>query len=694
MIKKTYCKLIGIILLIILITNIFTISVFAEDNNIIDEINIKNEENNNIEIPIIEESLQITPEDNNILIDETNLNNQLEENKLLNLDENDIDLSEQNITPTIENENDINLLKENTTPIIENENDIDSLEKKTTPSIEEIEYPFVVTYHFYYKDRNNNWLDMPWSQTITSASFSASKAISYFNRYPIATITTPNTKYTFNQTWSGDLGTFSASDRVLINGQMFTESTELNFYANYEEEEISIPVATVHIRYLDFDGEWIEDILEEEIEPGVSWTLNKHAFDDNISGYEEVELDDVRYSFIGWDNSLPLTIKNLKKDTDYYFTAQYKQTEVINITVNCIDNVAHGSSSWNNKNTFVSYTHTFKEPADIPEGYTFMYWEDADGISYFEDEELTIYVDDFEKDTVLNFVAVYTYQPQVQVTYHYEDNETDIITSDDYIDIYDEAPISEIWFYSNNNKQVPEGTIVEADEEIWTITPVKQNIKTYSVYVKYFTVTFNPGAYPNFEPETYIVSYGSETPEPPYIYDEDDYTFVRWSPKIADIVTKNMTYTAQWKTTTHSSPNYPTPIVIIQPTPQPTPSIQPSPPLPSLEPIIPDRSINNIEENNVPLIQPTTEVWAFFNLICLIATIFTLLKLDERKYNILTPIIVLAGLILFIYTENIHNPMTFIDQWTIWQLLVYIVSLLTRILTKKHAKDEEITSDV
>ena len=96
----------------------------------------------------------------------------------------------------------------------------------------EVVYPFTVTYHFYYKDNNGNWKDMPWSQSVTSEGFNASKAISYFNKY-VKTVTTSDAIYTPDGSWSSDTITLGASDRVYIKGSDFTEATEISFYANY-----------------------------------------------------------------------------------------------------------------------------------------------------------------------------------------------------------------------------------------------------------------------------------------------------------------------------------------------------------------------------------------------------------------------------------------------------------------------------
>ena len=408
-INKKFKVILSIILILIICISQFSFLSFADEEQSIED----NQEilNENKKIDIIE--------NNNEVINLTNENDNFVEEKNIEQKENAPEIvkqeEEQEEIKKVEQEEKIEepIISEN----IEKKEEDPPIAKAAVKAVQEepeVEYPFTVTYHFYYKDVNDNWVDASWSQSVTSAKFSASKKVSYFNKYPPKTVTTDSVIYTFEGTWTGDLGTVDASDKVSITGTMFTEATDIEFYADYSEEDIVIPVAIVHIRYLDFDGEWTEDIIENEIAPGIGWTIQEGAFDDNIDWYREIEVDNIRYSFVGWDKKLPLTIKNIKEDTHYYFTAQYEIQEVINLTMNYIDNVSNGGGSWSNNGSIVFYEHEFDEPADIPEGYTFMYWQGEDEY-YYAGETLFVYADDFEEDTVLNFVATYSYEPQATV---------------------------------------------------------------------------------------------------------------------------------------------------------------------------------------------------------------------------------------------------------------------------------------
>ena len=95
-----------------------------------------------------------------------------------------------------------------------------------------------------------------------------------------------------------------------------------------------------------------------------------------------------------------------------------------------------------------------------------------------------------------------------------------------------------------------------------------------------------------------------------------------------------------------------------------------------------------IVEEEVPLVAAATPVWSVVNLILLVATIFTLLKFSKKdKYNVFNYAFPLLALGLFIWTENVHNPWTWVDKWTIVQFLAYIAAIIFR-LPIFHKKEE------
>jgi len=102
--------------------------------------------------------------------------------------------------------------------------------------------------------------------------------------------------------------------------------------------------------------------------------------------------------------------------------------------------------------------------------------------------------------------------------------------------------------------------------------------------------------------------------------------------------------------------------------------------------------VEEVEEEEIPLTEPeqkTGQVWALINLIIMILTVLALLKLDERKYNIVSIILAVGSILIFVFTENVHNPMVLVDRWTILMVVVYICMLISRLVSPKEDKNEE-----
>lgn len=89
----------------------------------------------------------------------------------------------------------------------------------------------------------------------------------------------------------------------------------------------------------------------------------------------------------------------------------------------------------------------------------------------------------------------------------------------------------------------------------------------------YYTVTYAPGEHGDFDPVIFSgLPYGVDTPDAPEVPDGFVYLFNGWSPAIADTVTGDATYTAQWKRKSTGGSSYyedPVPEVIIEETPAP-----------------------------------------------------------------------------------------------------------------------------
>lgn len=113
------------------------------------------------------------------------------------------------------------------------------------------------------------------------------------------------------------------------------------------------------------------------------------------------------------------------------------------------------------------------------------------------------------------------------------------------------------------------------------------------------------------------------------------------------------------------------------------------------EPVLVSTTEEVVEESEVPLtITPEVErksgpVWALVNLIAMVLTALALLKLDERKYNIVNIILAVGSILLFVFTENTQNPMVLVDKWTIVQVIVYIGMIISRVVSPKEDENEE-----
>lgn len=79
--------------------------------------------------------------------------------------------------------------------------------------------------------------------------------------------------------------------------------------------------------------------------------------------------------------------------------------------------------------------------------------------------------------------------------------------------------------------------------------------------------------------------------------------------------------------------------------------------------------------------------------ICLRSKV-NLIRLNDRKYNIFSPIIAVIAILFFIFTENVHNPMVLVDKWTIWALIIYALEVVSRFFGRKEDDtDSEETED-
>ena len=139
--------------------------------------------------------------------------------------------------------------------------------------------------------------------------------------------------------------------------------------------------------------------------------------------------NNVRYVFDHWEEVFE-DGTNVTVDEDYKvvlgppsevhhrnYRAVYQEILPGNLTVNNIDKIAHGSHSWSCSADNVNYTHTYIEPADIPDSVVFLYWEREDTWDKFkEGDKLTVTVDEYkDKTLVINVYAVYDIKTSIEL---------------------------------------------------------------------------------------------------------------------------------------------------------------------------------------------------------------------------------------------------------------------------------------
>lgn len=431
---------------------------------------------------------------------------------------------------------------------------------------EDIEYPFVVTFHFFFRDPNGWRESSKFSYTIKDKTTkSGTKAISYYEKQilnnKLNTVTCGMTIYTYTGKWVGNDQTLTASDRVQIIGADYTKATDVNFYAQYTEE------------------------------------------------------------------------KN------------------VYLSMNYIDKIAHGSGSWSNEDAFSGYIHTFSTPADIPEHYQFMYWENiASSKRYGSGDSISINTSDLDKDTEIDIYAIY--QPSVIVSYYNGEELVNTVESFDKIVLNDFILDNE-----NFEKWVVNTRSISDAEEI------------------YYAPDF--GIDPQYS-EINVMAKFKETE--PIIEPTDD--------PIPDP-----------KPTKEEKPSKEKSVAAVEIVNNSNPVI-----------IASENTQEEVKKEDVVISEPNTpkavpeKYWALLNLILSILTvisgiIFLLHKKDEEleeedskkvnRFKILSTLTAIASVIVFILTEDMTATMAWVDKWTIAMAIVLCIEFIEDYYIHKNSKYEE-----
>jgi hypothetical protein len=186
-----------------------------------------------------------------------------------------------------------------------------------------------------------------------------------------------------------------------------------------------------------------------------------------------------------------------------------------------------------------------------------------------------------------------------------------------------------------------------------------------------------------------------------------------------------VTYTASftWQGGGTPPPDDPPPPPIVPVVTTPTPTPPPTPPatdVPDTTPIpeepIPEATEDEIVGEAIPLDNAENDAaWALINLILCIAgalaAVFTVMRKALRKKDedgeygsefesddskragfmwlIISVVMGIVGVIFFLMTEDMSNPMALVDKWTIVNLIIFIAGIAGAILTFKNKKDDD-----
>ena len=480
---------------------------------------------------------------------------------------------------------------------------------------------------------------------------------------------------------------------------------------------------TITFKYRDRNNnaEWTTSSLSNT---ATSWKVLQAKANNVIANHKSITVGLQVYTFTGWDTSFPVTLSS--ENPSVLVTAEYDITKKPQLFFNYQDNISTGSGSWKNDSPFSGYTHTFSKPQDVNQ-YTFLYWEDKEtGDIKYPGDKYTKKSSQLTQDTTVTYYAIYDFQPEVKLIYHYKEGIKDTGAKSEAIDIYANQPKNLKWFYEEEGGEpIPEGEMVPLPDLITKIH-TKQNTEPeeVNVYAHYYTVTYKPGTQGTFLETSFEVEYGANTPVAPETTCKEGYKFDKWSPEIADIVIENAIYTAEWieikipedpeKTEEKEEPdNNPTVFPIIRNT-RPVLTSTASLPTPSIAPNVtkPIDKVETIKNNPIPL-QKSLGSWALLNLIATICSIilailsfvlffFKRKKTEEDKENeeytikkkrflrrIVEIIISLAMIIIFILTEDTSLPMVWIDKYTILMLLLLLIHIVVIIIFRRKEKEDK-----
>lgn len=414
------------------------------------------------------------------------------------------------------------------------------------------------------------------------------------------------------------------------------------------------------------------DYTTQYLSYGTGWNFTKKKLDNFITCKTHFEYEGDEYTFTGnWlyeDGSqvtFPVSVKPKQGQTEIHITVtpEYDVQIVKHLTVERIDPIRNTNASASNKNKVISYTHTFENPNDlgILDNYKFLGWK------YDEDlvqpgESRTWVLDDFtDKENTITYVA--QYQPAIEAFWYVDDEVYQHEISFDKINSNINCDVNNFDCWLTEDEKTP--------DEIYYPNNINEEVKV----VKFYASKIKKDDEIISEDESKDISSGSNNP------DKDD---PKTSDKTSNKTSDNNSLTN--KTVVHKYNQIPVGdinevVKYITTTSRNEYIIKQQSEIPE----------TTIDENNVPLsnTKKSTKDWALINLILMICTALALLKLSDKKYNIIAIILPVVSMLLFVFTENTENPMILIDKWTLWMLIIYIAEIVFRVLGKKEENEED-----
>ena len=262
--------------------------------------------------------------------------------------------------------------------------------------------------------------------------------------------------------------------------------------------------------------------------------------------------------------------------------------------------------------------------------------------------------------------------------------------------------------FRNNYPDIPYGiapngnVITVLRFQGWDRTGTINNIQsdvtitgTWTIQMVWYTVTYTdgvPGQVIFPDQVTTTLRIGANTPAFNGTPTREGYTFTGWAPAVSPTVTGNNVYTAQWTPIEEEEET-------VEPTPEPTPVVE-----------------EEIIDEEVPQAAPAA-AWALINLLAALGTVATAVGMiitffkkkdddddgtkanpdeenDEnkgKKSKFLGLIPAVASVVIFILTENMHNPMALVDKWTIPMVLILAANGIVAYLTRNKKPEDEDT---